>query len=337
MPFTIPTLSQTLDTLFTRTFFKVRRDAVDNVLTATPIWAALKNAGCLKPKVGGNMITRTIRHTVGTPSQEIDRGSTLSEGETDTRTMAYWTWRYVEASISRNMIDDQTNSGPDQIQDYVVGRTMEAFDVLREKFESALWNTHVTDETGKKFQGLLDLIPPVATRATGTYGRIARPTTFTNDVPTAGNTFWTPKYFQGTTPKDVALRKDMDHAYNSIDANQGQPPNLIITTQELYELYTDFATDASHIVKDASTFLADLGFQVVRFKGKPMIWSPNAPANEMRFVNTNHVSIVYDPNFWFHRKDWVYGGPRSMDMLAHIMCAYNMITDQPRRHGLLYW
>ncbi len=50
---------------------------------------------------------------------------------------------------------------------------------------------------------------------------------------------------------------------------------MIVCDQNSFEIYEDFALDASQIIKDESTKMADLGFEVLRFKGKPMIWTPN--------------------------------------------------------------
>lgn len=337
MAFSLPTYSAAIDSQFVRTWYEIRPEAIDNVLLATPVWAALKMKGCFKSQVGGNKIERTIRHSVGGGAVAVAKGITLPSGEVDTKTAAFWTWRYIAAPIQRNLIDDQVNNGKFRIVSYVSDRITEARDSLMQKYETDLFRAHVTDETGIEVQGLNDLIPPIATVTTGTYGGIARPATYSSGLPATGNTFWGPKYYSGNAPIEVNLRQDMTHLYNMLDMNQNEPPTLIVTTQEIFEAYEEFAVDASHIVKQGTGGLADLGFEVLKFKGKDMVWSPNVTAGVVKMINTNYVDVMYDPQMWFDMTPWKDGGPVDMDRIAHVICALNILTTQPRRHGQLYY
>ncbi|MEK0324562.1 MAG: phage major capsid protein, partial [Nitrosopumilus sp.] len=189
------------------------------------------------------------------------------------------------------------------------------------------------------FQGLNDMIPPTASRTTGSYGAINRPSAYTdsgNGVfigDTAGtNGWWGPKYLAGTlTTLEDDLLTDMKKLYNSVHNNQ-TPPNLMLTTQTIFEAYEEFALDISQIIKDETTRLADLGFEVLRFKGKPVVWSSDITAQHLIMLNTDWIEVVYDPQLWFDMTDWK---PQAFefDRAAQILCALNIITSQPRRHG----
>ena len=338
MATTLPSLTRTIDNAFVTTWYEIRTEAIDNILDATVVWAALKGAGCMKPQEGGDLITRTIRYGRATAT-EIEKGDTLPQGESELETMAIWRWRTIASHVQRNMFDDQKNRGKAKIKDLVGTKLKAAREALTEKFEDSLFNTHVTAETGKLFQGLNDLVPLTADRATGTYGGIARPTAYAAEangveVPSTGNTWWGPKYLPGTLSSiEDDLLTDMKRLYNSIHNNQ-EAPNLIITTQEIFELYEEFAMDISQIVKDESTRLADLGFEVLRFKGKPLIWTPDLDEANMLMINTNHVEVVNDPGYWFEMSEWK-PIPLQPDRIAHIICFSNMISAQLRRHGRL--
>ena len=123
--------------------------------------------------------------------------------------------------------------------------------------------------------------------------------------------------------------------YNSLHNNQS-PPNLIITDQNIFETYEDFSADTIQIIKDESTFLADLGFEVLRFKGKPMVWTPGITADQILMLNTDFVEVVYDPGLWFDMTDWK-PIPLGMERIAHIMSALNVISGQLRRHGRIFF
>lgn len=340
MATTLPSYTKTIDNAFVTTWYDIKPEAVDNILNATVVWAALNNAGCMKTQEGGDMITRTIRYGT-TPATEIEKGDLLPVGEEELETMAIWKWRTIASRVTRNLFDDQKNRGKYKIKDYVGQKLSAARDGLEQKYEASMFNTIVTAETGKKFQGLHDMIPPIASRTSGTYGGLSRPSAYAdtgNGVyapdTTGTNPWWGPKYLSGTYANlDDVLLADMKKLYNTISANQSDP-NLIVTTQELFETYEEFALDAVQIIKDESTFLADLGFQVLRFKGKPMIWTKDMTAKHMLMLNTAFIEVVYDPGFWFDMTDWKAGALET-DRIAHIVCFANMISDQLRRHGRL--
>lgn len=335
---TLPIETRTIDNAFMTSWYEIRDEAIDNILNATPIWAVLNNAGCMTPQEGGDQITRTVRYGQDTATA-IEKGDTLPQGEVELETMARWTWRTIAGKVQRDTFDDQKNRGPAKRKDYIGQRLTGVRDALEQKFESGLLNTIVTAETGKELQGIHDMVPPIASRTTGTYGLLARPASYVDSgngvfVGDGANGWWGPKYRAGTLASiEDDLLEEMKRLYNSVHNNQSAP-NLILTTQTIMEIYEEFALDASQIVKDVGTMLADLGFEVLRFKGKPMIWSPSFTANHMVMLNTDYIEFVYDPGYWFDMTDWK-PGQLSTVRIAHILSFGNMISGQLRRHGRL--
>lgn len=338
MPVTLPTLTETLDNAFTTTWYEIQAEAVDNVLNATPVWALLNNSGAMKTQTGGDLITRIISYAYD-QAVAVAKGDQLPTGEVETETMAIWTWRTIAGKVQRDVFDDQKNRGPSKIKDYVGQRLTATRDGLSQKFESSTLNAVDTAETSKEIQSLHDIIPPIASRTTGTYGRINRPTAFADSgngvfKPSTGNIFWGGNYLAGTLASvEDDLIDDMKKLYNST-ANNQVPPNLILTTQALYEIYETFALDAVQIVKDDATMLADLGFEVLRFKGKPMVYLPNMTANHMLMLDMGSVEFVHDPEYWFAMSEWK-PEPLTTKRIAHILNFGNMICAQPRRNGRL--
>ena len=342
MATTLPQFTKAIDNAFVETWYDIRPEAIDNILLATPIWALLKERGCFKPQTGGNLITRTIKYATAQAPTAVAKGDTLPMGTTETETMASWTFRNLASAVQRDTITDRENQGSYQIKDYVKKRLKEARETLTQQYETNVLRAAVTAETGKEIQGLNDLVPTYANATAGTFGTIARPGAYSqitanNGVfaPTSTNTnpWWGPKYKQFVGPMEVNLLSDMKVLYNSIHNNQ-EASNCIITDQAIFELYEEFAVDKSQIVKDDTTMMADLGFETLRFKGKPLFWTPNMVAGDMLMLNTDYIEVVYDPTLWFAMTEWK-PIPNQMDRLAHILCAMNIIGTQPRRHGRL--
>jgi hypothetical protein len=328
---TLPQFTKDIDNAFTETWYEIQAQAADQILDATVVWALLKMKGCFKTQVGGTNIERTLKYNVPTATA-VAKGDVLTQGELEVRTAAFWTFRNMAIHVQRDTISDTANRGKFRIIDYVADRLEDATNGLRQKYEDDLLRAIVTAETGKEIQGLLDMLPVVGSRTTGTYGGIARPTTFSSDLPTVGNTWWTPKYKQFTANKDVNLVSDMKTFFNTVSNNQ-ESPDVILTTQTLYEQYEDFGLDAVQFVGNSK--LLDLGFTTLKFKGADLVWTSNAPADEMRFLNTKHIEVVYDPGLWFEMTAWK-DIPLQMERIAHIICRMNVISKQLRRHGVLY-
>ncbi|MEK0325526.1 MAG: hypothetical protein QQN63_07460, partial [Nitrosopumilus sp.] len=138
MATTLPTYTRTLDDAFTTTWYEIRAEAIDNILSATPIWNILMAAGSFVEQVGGEIITRTIRYGTITP-QKVKKGSVMITGEPKLETLAIWQWKYIASNIQRSVFTDQKNAGPNKIKDYVGSRITAARDGLEQKYETDLW------------------------------------------------------------------------------------------------------------------------------------------------------------------------------------------------------
>lgn len=341
MPTTLPQYTRTLDDAFVTTWYEIRDEAIDNILNATIVWNALMGADSFTDQVGGEIITRTIRYGQAT-AQRVAKGSVMTPGEPKLETMALWNWKAIASNIQRSVFDDQKNNGPSKIKDYVGTRITAARDALEQQFETDIFGAFQATETGLPIQGLNDIVPPSdANRISGAYGNISRPSAYVTGAngvqtpdPAGTNPWWGPKYLNGVLGTiDVDLLDDMKKLYNSLHNNQS-PPNLIITTQTIFEIYESFAIDISQIIKDETTRLADLGFEVLRFKGKPLIWASGMELNHVLFLNTDWIEVVYDPMLWFDMTDWK---PQAFefDRAAQVLCVCNPISTQLRRHGRL--
>lgn len=349
MATTLPVFSQTIDNAFTETWYEMRSAAADNILNSTVVWALLKMKGCFESQRGGKLIERTIKYGVGPTPIAVGKGDTLPTGEIETETAAFWRYqRAVATHIQRSLFDDTENAGKFQIKNYVTKRTTEAMDAMKQKLEGDVLRTAVVAETGKEMQGLGDIIPAPGIRATGTFGGIARPTTYSSDLPTVGNVWWSPRYKTFNLPVEVNLVSDMRTFFNTV-GNQQEMPDTILTTQTLYEMYEDFGLEAIQFLGNQK--ILNLGFGSLLFKGADLTYSPNmatsatiydgtsaAYSNQthaMLFLTSAHIRAIYDPALWFMMTNWkeIYN---QSDRLAHIITRVTLICDQLRRQGLLY-
>jgi hypothetical protein len=107
----------------------------------------------------------------------------------------------------------------------------------------------------------------------------------------------------------------------------------------LYETYLEFGLDQTQIV--GSQRLLDLGFKAAAYNGSDFLWTPNlfssgtTLVNDILFVNTRWVEVVYDPGMWFEMTPW-QTIPGQVERIAYILSSMNIVSRQLRRHGRLY-
>ncbi len=326
----IPSMTRDIDNIFTHTWYEIKSKAVDNVLDSNVVTAALRDRGCFKSQVGGLYLTETIRY--GTKSaQNIKKGSILSSGETELETMAKWEWRYFSSHVQRSKIDDQKNNGKLAIKKLVSTKIQAAKEALEDHLEDALFAdfSATAETTDMAPQGLNEMIPVNASKASNTYGGIDR-----------SNSWWQANYDSFSDNPEVNLLSDMKSMYNECTKHK-EAPNLIIASKSKFEIYEEFAMDMTQMVQKTSGRLADLGYTVLQYKGADLVWVPDATIadtsdnDQMLFLNTNYISMYYDPQMWFDMDEWKPIALQT-ERIAHILCACNLTSSQLRRHGRLY-
>lgn len=326
---TLPSLTRTINDLFVTTWYAIQKQATDNILDATPVMALLKARGRMKSQVGELFINRKVKYAYP-EAQAIAKGSTLDVGETESETMARWNWKWLAIPVQRSPFDDQMNSGAGKIKSLVEMELANARDGLSQRLEQNLFRVrsdYDDGEAGLNPHSLFDIVPAPASKATGTYGQIARTNTSNS------KSWWQPRYNTVSAPVAVNLLTEMRTLFNDCTNNQ-ETPNLILTTQEWFETYEEFAEDKGQIVLSERSTLANLGFTTLLYKGKEMVWTDDMPDNRMLMLNTDYIDLVYDPRYWMTASDW-HPYPTQLEQVMHILCCYNVISWQLRRHGSL--
>lgn len=342
----LPVLSKTIDDAFLQTWFDMKAELVDNILDATPVYAALRALGAIDTQVGSEYITKKISYAYKAP-QRIGAGTTMQQSRTKSKTMAMYEWFFQGVDIVRTLVDDQRNAGPEKMVDYVNDEIADATSGLSQTLESDLFGFAAYCENHPN--GLFDFVTvndgtddfdidgiDCPAQTSGTLGNIDK-----------SNSWWQSNILRSTNP-DYNLISDMNTLYNNIWANRAgtERPDLIITTQELYEIYqSEIGERRSINDSNLVNTLSDLGIGACQFQGAVMIWSANMnklvdtednPQNVMLFINTRYLGLVIDPGFWFEMLDWrtpVDG----LEKVTYIVTCQNLVGSQPRSVGALVY
>jgi hypothetical protein len=278
-----------LGTMLSTTLKEYRDTLTDNIHGSNAVFFALKDAGAIKTEDGGERIVEPLMYgkneTAGSYSGYDELNVTPQEGID----AAEFNWKQYSASISISGKEQRQNKGKKtKIIDLLQAKTDQAELSLRGEMTTGLFS----NGTGNGSKDLTGLEAMVA--ATGIYG----------GINSATYTWW--QSHVESTSEALGLAR-MRTAFNTASIAGKDHCNLIVTTQTLFEKYEGLFTvvSASQVAPNFTTpsegakRIADGGFQMLQFKGQPIVWDESCPSGTMYFLNTKHMKLVVheDANF----------------------------------------
>ena len=314
-----PTLTETLDTLYTTTWQLMRDEVVNQIFTATPLWAQLRNREKVRRESGGRWIGFGVEYAKNSTVKYITRGGTVSLNKDDIATTGKVDWKYLIGNLTRYWVDDQQNAGKSQLMNKIQIELSNLKNSLIDSLETSLFSDGSAD-SGAEIDGLQNIIS-----TTTTYAGLS-PTTYT---------WWKATSKASTGAAAVYLRSDMTNVFNTVQRikTPSNKPTLIITDQTSYELFeTEVLAPMQRIINQE---LHNLGFDRFEFKGAPVDWSPAAsPSGVMYFLNTNYLQLIVDSKADFEMTEWKTV-PNSLDRSAQIVSALNLVCTNRSQQGKL--
>jgi hypothetical protein len=317
----VPTLTETLDNLYTTTWEHRKGKAHDNIFTATPFWFWLKSKGKFKTEQGGRFIMEPLEYAKNDAIDWVVKGSAVSLNDFEFMTESKWDWRYLVGTIVRFGIDDQQNRGKAAIMKLMTKKLDNTENALVDELETTLFAA----QTGNKIEGLQNLVPDLGVSSTDDAGGIA-PATYT----------WFANQIKSMTGLSFSVNgiSQMRTMLNNCMNNRlMDKPDIIVSGQTPYEYYEDETLEQKQIVNKK---LGDAGFENIQFKGTPMIWSPACAATRMYFLNTNFLYFVYDPMLNFDMTNWKEIPDQVNDRAAQIVLACVFLVTRRLCQGVMH-
>lgn len=307
--------------LLSTTLKKYRKELVDQIHKSNAIFYTLKEQGAIKEEDGGERIVQPIMYgknsTAGSYSG-YDLLDTTPQAGIDA---AEYNWKQYSASITISGEEQRKNAGRrEKVIDILEARTKQARMSLTEQLTTDLY-ADGTGNGGKALTGLGAMV-----NSTGTYG----------GINSATYTWWAA--YVDSTSEALSLA-DMRTAFNTPSLGGKDHPNLMVTTQTLFEKYESLLTNFNNYVSFATPAsgtkkLGDAGFQALEFKGQPIVWDELCTSTYMFFLNTQHMKLVVHKDANFETTDFVK--PEDQDALvAQILWMGNLTCDRRKSFALL--
>lgn len=319
-------LTEALDTLYTSTWAHMRKEAIDNIFSATPFWFWLSSKGRIRSEEGGKWIGIPILHKKNTTVASLGKGGIIDITPVDGTTMAKYDWKWVAGSVVRFFVDDNANRGKMQIfnraESDLANLKLSMIDQLEIMVSGAGGGNG-----GLDFIGIQSIVQddPTSNPSIGAIG----------EIDAALNSFWQnqTRTWNASVAEtgDSVMAFNLRILYNKCSVGNDHP-TLLLTDVTQYERYEASLTA---ILKPVDKAMNDLGFEALRYKGAAITFGTSMPAAKVYMLNERYLEFVYDPAAYFTMTPWK-SIPNQLDRVAHVVLQGELTTNNRRMHGVLH-
>jgi len=320
-------MATALTELLSTTLYNYQKKLVDNIHKSNAVLYALQKANAVKKETGGESIITHLMYAKNTSVTSYSDYDTLSITPQTTVGAAKFEWKQYAAMVTISGAERKKNQGSTyKIIDLLDAKVKQAEESLKEDVVAGIFSDG-TGNSGKDLTGLEAMVSD-----SGTYGGIDSST----------ETWWQ-AYVDDNGAVDTALTlDDMRTAFNTASKGGADTPDLIVTTQALYEKYEGFFTAVNNGTVPGSFStpskgvkrMADGGFQTLQFKGTPIVWDEQAPAKTMYFLNTRHMKLVVHKDTYFAPSKF-YDREEKDALAAKILFMGNLTCDRRKSFAKL--
>lgn len=312
-----PSLTESLDSLYTTTWQSVKKQVTDNVFTATPFFYEMYKADNIEREDGGRFIEEPLMYAKNSTIDWFGSGGTLSIADVDPLTMSVWNWRNLGGSVVRIWTDDMANSGIHKRIDLMNAKLENLRLSLVDKLETNLF----TAQTGIAMTGLPDIVEDnAAASQSKSPGSLSKST----------YSWWRNQRAASSGSFATYGESDMRTMFNNCSIGNDHP-DLILTTQTVFEYYEAEAGDKQQIQNSDA---AKLGFVSFAFKGSNIYFSPQCGSGLLYMLNLKYLKLKIDKKADFEMTEWK-NIPNQLDRVAQIVTRMELVCRNCRMQGLI--
>lgn len=291
----------------------------DNIHKGNALFLLLKKKGAIKELEGGERIVEPLMYGKNDTARSYSGWDQLLVTPQEGIDAAEFNWKQYSASIAISGEELRKNAGSKtRIINLLDARVKQAEMSIREEIGTGIFS----DGTGNGSKDLTGLRAMVL--ASGTYG----------GINSATYPFWQ-STVDATAATTLAIWRTQ---FNSASIDGSDTPDLVVTTQTVYEGYEAKLTNNANYVSfqtpgPGTKTLGDAGFQALEFKGKPVVWDSLCPSGYVYFLNLNHMKLVVHADANFKVTDKLQ--PVNQDgFVRHILFMGNLTCNRRKSHSV---
>lgn len=273
------------DTILSATLQNYRKKFIENIMGQQVLFFKMQSRGYRGVEMGGRSIVQALLHGDNSTVRSY-RGYDLLDKTPQTGfTSLELGWKQLAGSVVISGKEELENRGKAQIFNLLDGKIKQLELSFKKRFNEQLFGDGTAND-GKDITGLALAVEDGA--AWSTYAGI--------DSSTADGAFWRNQYTDatgtlfgaasGTSTWGVSKMRNM---VNKCTRGNSKP-DIIITTQELYEGYE--ALIEGQKLQFTDNKLADVGFANLTFKNIPIVFDEDCDANTMLFLNSEFIKLI---------------------------------------------
>jgi len=222
-------------------------------------------------------------------------------------------------SIAESEDIETSGSGDVAVKNLIQSKFEIAELSLKKQFAAQLY----ADGTGNSGKDITGLGAVIAT--TGTYGGIDRAT----------YTWWRAIIHSNSGQVRPLTTRLLRKLFITLSDGPDQP-DLIILTDALWNRLAELHEGKIRITTKDSVYLADMGFQVLEFMGKPVVADKDAPAGTIMVLNTKYLKLRYSPAANFRTTKWRReSGAHFIGQIQEILWSGNLTCSNCSKQGKL--
>lgn len=284
----------------------------DNVFTARPFVFFLKQAGQIRTISGGTTIVLPLIYAQNSTAGSFSGYDVIPTTPQDGISAAEYNWKQYAVSVAISGKEERMNNSDQEVIDLLEAKVMQAEETVLEQLDNMFF-LDGTGNGGKDFLGLDKLVAQNATSVGG--------------IDPAANAYWQSNI---TAVGGVLTIPTMETAYNNATVGNDRP-NVILTTQALYEKYNSLLQNNQRFVDTAT---ADAGFENLAFHTAPVTYDTYCQATRMYMLNSKYLRLVGHGDCWF--KPTPFQRPPDQDArYMQILLQGELTISNRKRHSVL--
>lgn len=339
------------DAQLSTTLFNYRKTLEDQISTANVFFYLLK-----EKEANGYQLVEDLGDRAGVPLlyelaafDSYSGYDTLPVTPMDGITMAFYDWRQLAIPISISGFEEKKNRGEAKILDLLEAKTEQATMGIQEGFSKMILQGEGMNDASTAGKIETGRVSP----SNGSVGvdplflfLKKDPTTSTvvGNINQSTSTWWRNQIHSGGAATYAQFKKDLRKLNNNASKGPGGAPNLHLTDQDTAEFYEEVLS-SSH--RNPSYQKADLPFDSVGFRGKPVVWDefmPNVNDRNVTLVNTKGTWAMINTKFWKIKVDkhtnfvnTPFEKPVNQDAkVAHILWLGAACLMNRRKQGVMF-
>lgn len=283
----------------------------------------LKRGKAFKSINGGRTINQPVEYAVNTTVKSYSDTETLDTTRIDVFDELQENWKEIAGTVTMSELEKAVNQGEGRKFDLLAAK----LENLRNSKRKVINEQCFSDGTGNNSKDIAGLRYIVADDPT---------TGSVHGINRASHTWFRSQQTTDSGTSFNALRSNMRILYNNCSNGvHAKHPDWVVTSQTVFEGYESLLISNERVVsKEKGQFDAGFKNEYATFKGIPIAYDDDCPADSLYMLNNQNLKLAYQKGYWFKGFPAVDPANQTVEIFK-VMTIANLFSNNPRRLGVL--